>query len=176
MSIVGLALSSPRIIGPEREYIVSNDYAKILNLLHGFAQHFDMGQFDAALSLFSKGEFVVGEGKRISAREMAQIWQNILILYDGFPKTRHIVTNPVVEFTDNQNAATCRSYYTVIQSTDILALQPIITGRYHDRFAKDDGEWYFVERDYRHMDMTGDLSHHLTKTARDFYAPSAKSL
>ena len=33
--------------------------------------------------------------------------------------------------------------------------------RYHDRFARIDGEWRFVERDYRQLDFTGDLSQHL---------------
>ena len=153
---------------------MSNDYAEIMNLLHGFAHHFDLGEFDAALSLFARGHFVVGDGEHMSADDMGEIWQNILILYDGVPRTRHIVTNPIIEFADNQKTATCRSYYTVIQATDSLALQPIITGRYHDRFVKDGEHWYFAERDYRYMDIIGDLSHHLTKAARDNYAPSSK--
>ena len=39
-------------------------------------------------------------------------------------------------------------------------LQPIITGRYHDRFESVDGTWRFSERAYL-MDLTGDLSSHL---------------
>ena len=53
-----------------------------------------------------------------------------------------------------------RSYYTVLQRTDALALQPIITGRYHDTFTKHPDGWFFTERKMI-MDQLGDLSQHL---------------
>lgn len=48
-----------------------------------------------------------------------------------------------------------------MQATDDLPLQIIASGRYHDRFARIDGEWCFVARDYRQLDFIGDLSRHL---------------
>ncbi len=56
---------------------------------------------------------------------------------------------------------TARSYYTVLQQTDALALQPIIAGRYHDTFHRVQGEWCFETREM-FVDLTGDLSHHLS--------------
>ena len=38
--------------------------------------------------------------------------------------------------------------------------QPIIAGRYHDRFVRDDGVWRFAERRF-FIDLVGDLGHHL---------------
>ncbi|WP_343035018.1 nuclear transport factor 2 family protein [Aromatoleum diolicum] len=62
--------------------------------------------------------------------------------------------------------ATARSCYTVVQATDGFPPQIIATGRYHDRFARIDGEWHFTWRDYTLLDFTGDLSRHLKVTVR----------
>ena len=53
-----------------------------------------------------------------------------------------------------------RSYYTVLQATPDLPLQPIITGRYSDTFQLVDGVWCFDTR-VMHVDQVGDLSQHL---------------
>ena len=58
------------------------------------------------------------------------------------------------------DTATSRCYYTVLQQTDVLALQPIIAGRYHDRFERIDGGWRFADR-LIFSDLIGDLSQHL---------------
>jgi hypothetical protein len=41
-----------------------------------------------------------------------------------------------------------------------MALQPIVSGRYHDRFERRVGQWRFAERRVR-VDPVGDVSHHL---------------
>ena len=46
------------------------------------------------------------------------------------------------------------------QATEALPLQPIIGGRYFDRFAKVDGVWRFTERRME-MELFGNLSAHL---------------
>jgi hypothetical protein len=52
----------------------------------------------------------------------------------------------------------------VFQATDALPLQPIITGRYRDKFARSvEGVWRFTERCF-FVDQVGDLSNHLTYT------------
>jgi len=58
--------------------------------------------------------------------------------------------------------ARCRSSYVVFQGIDgVLPLQPIVTGRYADTFARTaDGRWQWQQRRYA-MDHVGDLSHHL---------------
>jgi hypothetical protein len=44
-------------------------------------------------------------------------------------------------------------------------LQPIVAGRYLDRFARVDGAWRFAERRIL-VDLVGDLSRHLHKIPR----------
>ena len=48
----------------------------------------------------------------------------------------------------------------MVQSTDRVALQPIVVGRYLDRFALDTGGWHFTER-IADVEMVGDVSDHL---------------
>ena len=48
----------------------------------------------------------------------------------------------------------------VFQQTPTLPLQPIVTGRYRDRFARVDNSWTFAER-HIIVDHVGDVSEHL---------------
>jgi 3-phenylpropionate/cinnamic acid dioxygenase small subunit len=80
---------------------------------------------------------------------------------DGTPRTKHVTTNPIIEVDEHAGTASCRSYYTVLQQTDDLPLQTIVTGRYHDRFQRVDGQWRFLYRDLTLIDMVGDVSRHL---------------
>ena len=63
---------------------------------------------------------------------------------------------------EEAGTATCRSTYTVFQQVPGSALQPVASGRYHDRFEKVDGAWRFSQRDFTMLDLIGDLSRHLT--------------
>ena len=51
----------------------------------------------------------------------------------------------------------------MFQAAEGFPLQPIITGSYHDRFEKVDGEWRFTER-RESVSQTGDLSAHLLQS------------
>ncbi|HEX4225523.1 MAG TPA: nuclear transport factor 2 family protein, partial [Pseudonocardiaceae bacterium] len=78
---------------------------------------------------------------------------------DGTPRTQHVTTNIAIDVDGDQ--ATATSYVTVFQAvTDLLALQPIASGRYRDTFTRHNGQWRFVER-RASMPLLGDVSHHL---------------
>jgi hypothetical protein len=79
---------------------------------------------------------------------------------DGTPRTRHVTTNAIIEVDEGAGTGSARSYYTVFQQTDELALQPIICGRYHDTFHRLGGVWWFDKR-IMFVDLVGDLSRHL---------------
>jgi 3-phenylpropionate/cinnamic acid dioxygenase small subunit len=136
--------------------------AEIANLLYRYAEYMDGGDFAGAASLFEHAVLRVGGGDTATtdAAGMLAFWTNLVIVYpDGTPRTKHVVTNPIIEIGDS--TATCRSYYTVLQQTDDFPLQVIVSGRYHDRFERVDGRWRFSYRDYSMMDLVGDLSRHL---------------
>jgi 3-phenylpropionate/cinnamic acid dioxygenase small subunit len=137
----------------------------VTNVLYRYAEMMDTGRFeDLAEGLFRYAEFVIAPppAKRIDGPAMARLMVATTIRYpDGTPRTKHVITNPIVEVDESSGTATCRSYYTVLQQTDSLPLQPVVAGRYHDRFSRIDGEWWFAERDYTMLDMIGDVSQHL---------------
>ena len=82
----------------------------------------------------------------------------VRIYPDGTPRTRHMTSNLIIEPID-ANTARASSYVVVFQQTDELALQPIITGDYQDKFLKIDGVWRFAERSISN-DLFGDLTSH----------------
>ena len=133
----------------------------IPNLLYTYAELMDAGDFAGAAQMFRHAT-IVSRGERISGEEaIVEMWRGWMRLHDGQPRTRHITTNPIIELDDDGQGASCRSQYTVLQATERLALQPIISGRYRDRFRLIDGAWCFVEREYAEIDLVGDLSDHL---------------
>lgn len=139
----------------------------IPNLLHRYAELIDAADFEGAAALFDHGG-VVAEGVRIEGREaIAGMWRSWIKLHDGSPRTRHIITNPIIELSEDGQSAQCRSQWTVLQAAPGLPLQVIATGRYHDRFAVIEGEWRFAERRYAGFDLMGDMSAHLKRTLED---------
>ena len=140
------------------------DATALSNLLHRYAELVDGGDFDGVGALFERARvFMSGpDGEAVSGPVAAAIMRRFVRLYDGLPRTRHLVTNTVIEVDADRRTAATRSYYTVLQ---ILAAPLIIvTGRYHDRFARDGAsdEWYFTER-VIHVDAVGDVSGHLVQ-------------
>ncbi|MDG2304060.1 MAG: nuclear transport factor 2 family protein [Candidatus Binatia bacterium] len=139
---------------------------EIENLLYTYAERIDAGDLGGVADLFQHGRILpspdaaheVGfEGRD----KVLGMYQAATRLYqDGTPKTRHMTTNAIVEANDDAGTGSARSYYTVFQSTDALALQPIICGHYHDTFQRIDGQWWFDTRTM-FIDLVGDLSQHL---------------
>ena len=134
----------------------------ICNLLYRYAEAIDEGRLEDAAGLFRHAGIETGAAGPLDADGVLALWRKILVIHPcGTPRTRHLVTNPILDIDEAAGTATSRSCFTVMQATDDLPLQIIASGRYHDRFARIDGEWCFVERDYRQLDFTGDLSRHL---------------
>jgi 3-phenylpropionate/cinnamic acid dioxygenase small subunit len=140
-------------------------YESIRNLLGSYCELMDAGDFDGLAALFADG-WLSDEHGMVFARgsaEIATMWYAQTILHDGSPRTRHVTANPIIDLDDAASSATVRSTYVVFQATADLPLQPIITGRYVDRFVRDDhGSWRWQERRYA-VDHVGDLSHHLKR-------------
>lgn len=135
---------------------------QITNLLHRYAELVDSGDFDGVGVLFARATLKLGDGKEGNGADLGENMRTMVRLYPcGTPRTKHVVTNAIVEVDEAAGTAACRSYYSVLQQTETLPLQVICAGRYHDRFVRENGEWRFAERDYSLMDLIGDLSQHL---------------
>lgn len=139
---------------------------EIVNLLYTYAEFMDSGDFAGAAGLFAHARLRVsgGDDGIVDSDTMLSLWRGMVIVYpDGTPRTKHVVTNPIIDVDDDAGTATCRSYYTVLQQTDDFPLQVVVAGRYADSFEEVDGRWRFSYRDYSMIDQVGDLSHHLSQ-------------
>lgn len=143
----------------------AGDVTAITNLLYTYAERMDAGDFAGAAELFRHATIKLAGDAVVDAEAILAIWESSVRRYaDGTPRTKHVTTNVIVDIDPAGDTARTRSYYTVFQQTDTLALQPIIAGRYHDTFERHDGAWRWAERDYSLVDLVGDLSQHLTMT------------
>ena len=140
-----------------------NSATAITNLLYRYAELMDAGDLEAVAALFARARIKTGGGEMVEgAAPMLALWQAHVRLYPcGTPRTKHVITNPIVEVDEQAGTATCRSYYTVFQATPDLPLQAICAGRYHDAFVRTEGKWHFSGRDYSLLDLVGDLNQHL---------------
>jgi hypothetical protein len=133
------------------------------NLIARYAESIDGGDFGAVADLL--GDAAVGAGDSTSlltGRDaLLALFTSTTRLYpDGTPGTKHVTTNLILEIDEEAGRATARSYWTVLQAVPGLPLQPILAGRYHDRFERADEDWRFSERRYL-VDLVGDVSQHM---------------
>jgi hypothetical protein len=127
----------------------------------------DDGDFAGVGTLLAEATFIGAAGPVSGRDAIEKMLRDSLIVYDdGTPRTQHVTTNIAIEIDEEAGSADSRSYFTVLQALPELALQPIVSGRYQDRFARRDGRWRFVERRVR-TDLVGDVSRHLRPAAAD---------
>lgn len=134
------------------------DKLEVTELLYRYAELIDAGDFDGVGRLLGRGNFMGVAGADAIAGLFAATTRRYPE-HGNTPRTRHLVLNPVVEIGADRTA-TARSSFCVVQDTESVPLQPIVVGRYADRFGCDDDGWHFTERRVD-VEMVGDVSAHL---------------
>jgi hypothetical protein len=139
---------------------VLSDGDRIRTLLGQYCDRIDVGDFDGVGELFADGCLADEHGTELArgAPAVARFCKGAAKLHDGSPRTKHLVLNTAID--EEGETLVARSSYLVLQALDGFPLQPVITGRYVDRFERDGLGWHFSERRFI-VDLTGDLSHHL---------------
>ena len=139
----------------------------VRNLLGQYCERMDLADWEGIGALFEHGALADEHGTVLAAGgdAVAAFYRAGTQLHDGSPRTKHQVSNTILEVDDDAGTATARSSYVVLQGVDGSPLQPIIAGRYRDAFERHDGTWRFAERRFL-VDLVGDLSAHLTFTIR----------
>lgn len=138
----------------------------ISSLMFRYAECVDQADFDGLSALFAHGSI---RSPSAEDAETGMRGQQIGRFYaatnrvheDGTLRTRHLSTNVRIDIDEEADSATARSYYVVLQATPKLPFQPIVGGRYEDRFVRVDGEWHFADRVVI-VDQIGDMSEHLS--------------
>ncbi|HMG26657.1 MAG TPA: nuclear transport factor 2 family protein [Acidimicrobiia bacterium] len=141
--------------------MLTDDVEAIRALIHRYAELIDLGELDDLAALFAHGTWSSpGRGTPLRGTEQVRRAYDGVILYDGVPSTKHVISNVTIEIADDRSTAMAHSYFTVLQGRPDFPLQPVIAGRYHDRFDRVDDGWRFADRQII-PDLLGDLSHHL---------------
>ena len=147
---------------------LTKDKAEIAELIYRYAELIDAGDYDGLGELLGRAAFGGPKTQTVSGADAISKLFGITTkrFADGTPKTRHLVLNLIIEVDGDTAAA--RSTFCVVQATDRVALQPVVVGRYFDRFARESGAdtsardtgWHFTER-IADVEMVGDVSDHL---------------
>jgi 3-phenylpropionate/cinnamic acid dioxygenase small subunit len=141
-------------------------YHAITSLMFRYAECVDRADFEGLGQLFEHGQIrssaaADSENGMRGARIGKFYAETNRVHEDGTLRTRHLCTNLLVDIDEGAGAATARSYYVVLQATPKLPFQPIVGGRYEDRFERRGSQWYFLDR-LIHVDQIGDVSEHLS--------------
>ena len=137
---------------------------QILALMVEYCDSIDRGDLDGCAALFRNGRWgIVGqlaEGEAAVRALLANV-----TLYDGVPRTRHLMSNVLIDVAADGTSATARSCLMVMQGVPPdFPVQAIFVGSYSDTFVLEAGQWRFRERVIV-PDLVGDLSRHRSDMA-----------
>ncbi len=137
----------------------------ITKLIYTYAERIDEGDFAGVGDLFAHPTLTYeGFGDAVSGRDAIEaLYTRSTRRYeDGTPRTKHVMTNVMVDVDDDdETTARSRSYFTVLQAVPgALALQPVIAGRYRHTYERVGSQWR-VATMHITIDLVGDLGHHM---------------
>jgi ketosteroid isomerase-like protein len=136
----------------------------VTKLIYTYAERIDAGDFAGVAEVLEHATLTFeGFGDAVAGRDaIEQLYTRTTRRYeDGTPRTKHVMTNVIVDIGDNGVAASSRSYFTVLQAVPgELALQPVIAGRYRHTYERVDDRWR-VTTMHITIDLVGELGHHM---------------
>ena len=139
----------------------------IERLLMAYCWGIDTGDFESTAALFGDdGQYgLVGAGAARGAAQVLGMFQASVRTYDGVPRTRHVITNIVIDVDDADadgvaTTGSSRCYVQVMHQPPGEEIRPIVVGTYLDRVHVIGDAWQFAER-RMHLELVGDLSTHL---------------
>ena len=135
----------------------------IERLIFRYVRSVDLAQWDELGRLFTYARVRASTSDDVAsgATEVANLWAGVNKVHsDGTLRTRHLLTNIMIDIDEDEGTATSESYFMVFQATDLTPLQPIAGGRYTDQFRRRDGVWWFEEM-FIQVDQVGNVADHL---------------
>jgi 3-phenylpropionate/cinnamic acid dioxygenase small subunit len=143
---------------------MSDDATEIFNLLYVYAERIDAGDFVGASALFAHADIAIRNTVAHGSQPILEFFTTHMRVHaDGTPRCRHVTSNPILVFSEDRTSATVRSYYAVLQATDVVPLQVIMAGRYEDTFEKAAGMWRFSRRMFGPANLIGDVGDYLRR-------------
>jgi 3-phenylpropionate/cinnamic acid dioxygenase small subunit len=152
------------VIGATISLVPETAAEAITKLIYTYAERIDDGNFAGVGELFAHATLTFeGFGDAVTGRDAIEaLYTRSTRRYeDGTPRTKHVMTNVMVDVDDDDATARSRSYFTVLQAVPgALALQPVIAGRYRHTYEHVDSAWR-VATMHITIDLVGDLGHHM---------------
>jgi ketosteroid isomerase-like protein len=152
------------VIGATIASVQETPVEAITKLIYAYAERIDAGDFAGVGELFAYATLTFeGFGDAVAGRDaIAALYDRTTRRYeDGTPRTKHVMTNVMVDVADDGEVAASRSYFTVLQAVPgALALQPVIAGRYRHTYERVDERWRVLTM-HIIIDLVGDLGHHM---------------
>jgi hypothetical protein len=136
----------------------------VTKLVYTYAERIDAGDFGGIGALFEHATLTFeGYDEAVAGRQAIEaLYTRSTRRYeDGTPRTKHVMTNVIVDVDDDGAHAASRSYFTVLQAVPgALTLQPVIAGRYRHTYQLVEGHWRVASMHVM-IDLVGDLGHHM---------------
>jgi 3-phenylpropionate/cinnamic acid dioxygenase small subunit len=152
------------VIGATISLVPETAAEAITKLIYTYAERIDDGDFAGVGELFAHATLTFeGFDDAVTGRDAIEaLYTRSTRRYeDGTPRTKHVMTNVMVDVDDDGATARSRSYFTVLQAVPgALALQPVIAGRYRHTYEQVDSAWR-VATMHITIDLVGDLGHHM---------------
>ncbi len=140
------------------------DAEAVTKLIYTYAERIDAGDFAGVGELLGHATMTFeGFDDAVAGRQAIEgLYTRTTRRYeDGTPRSKHVMTNVIVDVADDGTTASSRSYFTVLQAVPgALALQPVIAGRYRHTYERVEGQWRIATM-HIIIDLTGDLGHHM---------------
>ena len=125
---------------------LSSEWA-IANLISSYAFLNDDADFTGLGELFADAVCTLDGTTARGSQEVETLARDIIVVGpDGRSTTAHEITNVMLEIDEAAGTALGRAYWTLYQSLPGMPRQPVLSGRYLDRFQRRDGQWSFAER------------------------------
>jgi len=138
------------------------DLDEIEALVYGYAERIDAGDMDGVVALFAHATWrssATGDTYSDPASVRA-VYDRIALYPDGTPRTKHVITNLVVDIAEDRRSAVGRCAFTVLQTVDPGdPVSAVVAGRYEDRFERGPQGWRFADRLFL-AERGGDQSRH----------------
>ena len=124
---------------------VSSERA-IENLISSYAFRNDDADIAGLGDLFADAVCTLDGVTARGRQEIETLARTIInVGQDGRSTTSHEITNIMLDIDEEAGTAVGQAYWTLYQAVSGSPRQPVMAGRYHDRFERRNGVWRFAE-------------------------------